>query len=842
MLISYYVVFVLACFKLRADHLSGHSELRNFLYMKKAPLLIDLSFETKSMWTLLDNLRLYCYCHLMDLVLALILVTGTFEYDILHLGYLGFALSFFRRRLEILKKKNQIFKFLRMYNFALIVFSLAYQSPFVGDFSDGKCETIDYIYEVIGFYKYDYGFRITSRSALVEIIIFMLVALQSYMFSSQEFDYVSKYLEAEHIDALVREQEKRAAWKTAQLQHIRKSEEQKRLRNFQVEKMKAEMLNLQIQLHSMTANANAGNISPGSEGLRRRRNSSINSYKEGGIPDKEENSLKNLTMSADTLFPFELNSSPTSLKTRSPSGLESMVNSVDYVQEIIDLKEKPFNNEFWDSEKKDRAKKKNPITSAVHLIGDGVHQVKSLSNKAVTNLVNYFNMEYEEQDSGYQSSENNEVYYELESQNIGCEPLEQTFSVQSSCEKNISSSTCLQIGIIFRYIWAQMRSNNDVVCYCCFVLVFLWNFSLLSMVYLAALFLYALCVNTGPGYMFWVALLIYSEACILLQYLYQIIIQHCGFSIHISFLQELGFPDRKIRSSFVISNLPLFLVYIFTLLQTSITARDGEWASVTEFSSLKRRNLSQKESLEGLNIWERLQKLIVLVIDCLKVSIRGLYRYWKSVTEGAETPPYFVQLSMEVSLWPNDGIQPERIESGINKLLKTVHDINCIENKKNILQSASTIRVQSIEKSAENPNIALAVFEVVYVSPSSEPVPGEWYKSLTPAADVANEILTARRAGICKQTGFPYPILSVIGGGRRELDLYAYIFCADLAVFFLVAIFYQSVIKNNSEFLEVYQLEDQFPKEFVFILMVNLFPFDILSIVLFQYTFVNLSS
>jgi len=88
----------------------------------------------------------------------------------------------------MLKKKNQIFKFLRIYNFTLIVLSLAYQSPFLGEFSDGKCETIDYICEVIGFYKYDYGFRITSRSALVEIIRFMLVSLQSYMFSSREFD------------------------------------------------------------------------------------------------------------------------------------------------------------------------------------------------------------------------------------------------------------------------------------------------------------------------------------------------------------------------------------------------------------------------------------------------------------------------------------------------------------------------------------------------------------------------------------------------------------------------------------------------------------------------------
>ena len=229
MLISYYVVFMLACFKFRANCLSSLSEA--YTYQKimsrfmKASVLSDLSFETKSMWTFIDYLRLYSYCHLLDLVLALILITGTLEYDILHLGYLGFAMVFFRMRLEILKKKNKIFKFLRMYNFALIVLSLAYQSPFVGDFSKGKWEMIDYISEVIGFYKYDYGFRITSRSALVEIIIFMLVSLQSYMFSSQEFDYVSKYLEAEQIGAIVSQQEKRAAWKTARLLFIRKSEE-----------------------------------------------------------------------------------------------------------------------------------------------------------------------------------------------------------------------------------------------------------------------------------------------------------------------------------------------------------------------------------------------------------------------------------------------------------------------------------------------------------------------------------------------------------------------------------------------------------------------------------------
>ncbi|KAK9292746.1 hypothetical protein L1049_020726 [Liquidambar formosana] len=828
MLMSYYVVFMLACFKLRADHLSGLSGLHMYRQMmfqcKNASVLSDLSFETKSLWTLLDFLRLYSYCHLLDLVLALILITGTLEYDILHLVYLGFALVFFRMRLEILQKKNKIFKFLRTYNFALIVLSLAYQSPFVGDFSEGKYETINYI-SLIGFYKYDYGFRITSRSALVEIVIFMLVSLQSYMFSSQEFDYVSKYLKAEQIGAIVREQEKRAAWKTAQLQRIRKSEEQKRLRNLQVEKMKSEMLNLQIQIHTMSTTANCGSTSPESEGLRRRMYSSLNSQWGNNIPDEGENDYKNPNTSSDSLFPFDMNESPNSVRTGSPSAVESTKHSMDSLHGISEIKEKAASNEFLDSDRRDKARfqaKGNPLISAVHLIGDGVSQVKSLGNMAVTNLVSFLNIERVEQDSNEHSSEDGK-YDEIENQNIGCEQWDPTFSMQSGSERTMSDAVFLQIGMIFRYMWAQMRSNNDVVCYCCFVLIFLWNFSLLSMVYLVALFLYALCVNTGPSYMFWVIMLIYTEVCVLLQYLYQIIIQHCGLSIHVSLLQELGFPAQKIMSSFVISNLPLFLVYLFTLLQTSITARDGEWEIVTEFSFLKRRDLNQEETIMSCSCVEKIQRLLLPIKNVMKLLIKSLYRYWKSLTQEAETPPYFVQLSMEVNSWPEDGIQPERIESGINKLLRIVHDRRCKEKNANHFHSASRVRVQSIERSPENPNIALAVFEVVYASPSTEFTPVEWYKSLTPAADVANEILKAQHAGIFKEIGFSYPILSVIGGGKREVDLYAYVFCADLAVFFLVAIFYQSVIKNNSEFLEVYQLEDQFPKEFVFILMIIFF-------------------
>ncbi|KAI3975725.1 hypothetical protein MKX01_023151 [Papaver californicum] len=829
MLISYYIVFMLACLKLRADRctsLTGSVTFHQVISECRSALVWrDLSFETKSLWTFLDYLRLYSYCHLLDIVLALILITGTLEYDILHLGYLGFALVFFRLRLEILKRKNQIFKFLRMYNFALIILSLAYQSPFIDNVTGENPEKIEYIYEMIGLYKYDYGFRITSRSALVEIIIFMLVSLQSYMFSSQEFDYASKYLEAEQIGAIVREQEKKAAWKTAQLQYIRKSEEKKRQRNLQVEKMKSEMLNLQTQLHGINSTVSCVNCSSEREGLRRRkrRYTSLSTNGRTQTLDKEHiNQKQDLNYTVDSSFVCETNDYLTESKVESPSSVGSMGHGVGSpICEIRELGEETF---LIDSTRREKERLfESPLISAVQLIGDGVSQVQSLGNQAMTNFVNLLNITHEDSETSEYSSADDGGYEEIESQNRRFEHLGRFSSVQSGSEYVMSESTSRQIGRVFRYIWAQMRANNDFVCYCCFVIVFLWNFSLLSMVYLTALFLYALCVNSGPSYIFWVTMLVYTEVYVLLLYVYQIIIQHWGLDIQWDLLHELGFPSHPIMSSFVVSTLPLFLVYLFTLLQCSIIAKDGEWVSVMEVKFFRSHPRHPQEVVLQSSWTERAERLVVMVRNVIKAMVRLLSRHWKSLTRGAESPPYFVQLSMVVKVWPDDGIQPERIESGINKLLKIVRDERCRNMNPNMCTSASRIRVQSIERSQETPNIALTVVEVIYASDLTECPPTEWYKSLTPAMDVAKEIIKAQRAGLFDKIAFPYPIVSVIGGGKRELDLYAYIFCADLVVLFLIAIFYQSVIKYNSEFLEVYQLEDQFPKEFVFILMIIFF-------------------
>jgi len=810
---------------------------------KNKCVLSDLSFETKCIWTYLDYLRLESYCHLLDFVLFLILVTGTLEYDVLHLGYLGFALVFFRMRLEILKRKNQIFRYLRIYNFAVIVLSLGYQSPSLGTAAQGKHGTSDYIYEIIGFYKYDYGFRITSRSALVEIIIFALISLQSCMFASKEFDYASQYLEAEHIRAALREQEKKAAWKTQQLLRIRRVEELNYQRNLQVEKIKAEMLNLQWQLYSTISTEDSGDALSRSEGLGWKRMSPLDPHKDTTALYKEVNPTSSFISSnveaiesagVHTRSPsteirnnfsestvVHMRSPSTEMRnyfsesagmhTRTPS-IEMRNNFKDSFHEIREHKEDGA-GEIEDLDEKREEKiqdRDNPLKSAVS-------HVQSLGNLAVNNLVNFLNIDVEDMISEENYDEDG-VHDEIESQNMNCKGLDLTFSLHSD-PGNIDTFHA-RISMLLHYLWAQMRSHNDIVCYSCFVVTYLWNFSLLSMVYLTALFLFALCVHAGPSYMFWVVMLIYTEVCILVQYLYQITIQHGGFSFQSSFLQELGFPNYKVTSSLVTSNWPLFLVYLFTLLQSSITARDSE-SIVREYGSFRKRNSDAKECGNTSNFFQRVERLLSSLINVSKYTIRGLYRYWKSLTEGAEIPPYFVQLSMRVERWPEDGIQIDRLEHRLNKLLKRIFAQRCKTKNRN-RQTASRIRIQGLEQVPENSSLVLVVLEVLYASSTVEGIPLGWHDSRTPAADVAEEFLEAQRRGMFDEVGFPFPILSVIWGGKREIDLYAYIFGADLVVFFLVATFYQSVIKNHSEFLEVYQLEDQFPKEFVFILMVSL--------------------
>jgi hypothetical protein len=210
MLGANFVVFLVACFQLRANMSAGDLCTRSF-YAAIIPASDrlawkEISYETTSRWTWLDHLRFFFYHNHLLVVLILVFVTGTLQYDVLHLGYLAFALVFFRMWDTIMIRRNSIFWILRLYNFILIVASLAYQAPYFSYLGAQACSLPLGLYNIVGLYKYDYGFRITERSAIVDITIFCLVGLQSHIFRSREFEQVLRYMEAQQVEARARAQ------------------------------------------------------------------------------------------------------------------------------------------------------------------------------------------------------------------------------------------------------------------------------------------------------------------------------------------------------------------------------------------------------------------------------------------------------------------------------------------------------------------------------------------------------------------------------------------------------------------------------------------------------------
>ena len=68
------------------------------------------------------------------------------------------------------------------------------------------------------------------------------------------------------------------------------------------------------------------------------------------------------------------------------------------------------------------------------------------------------------------------------------------------------------------------------------------------------------------------------------------------------------------------------------------------------------------------------------------------------------------------SKWPEDGIQPGRIESEFNRLLKTAHYKFCEAQVNEHIHNSSSIRVESIENSHQEEDAVIAVLEVIHVA------------------------------------------------------------------------------------------------------------------------------
>ena len=65
--------------------------------------------------------------HYSDAVLVAVIALCTLENDVIHAGYLALALYFFRQRESL--RTPALFRWLPLYNFGVMLLSLAYQAP-----------------------------------------------------------------------------------------------------------------------------------------------------------------------------------------------------------------------------------------------------------------------------------------------------------------------------------------------------------------------------------------------------------------------------------------------------------------------------------------------------------------------------------------------------------------------------------------------------------------------------------------------------------------------------------------------------------------------------------------
>ena len=65
--------------------------------------------------------------HYSDSVLVAVIALCTLENDVIHAGYLALALYFFRSRESL--RTPALFRWLPLYNFGVMLVSLAYQAP-----------------------------------------------------------------------------------------------------------------------------------------------------------------------------------------------------------------------------------------------------------------------------------------------------------------------------------------------------------------------------------------------------------------------------------------------------------------------------------------------------------------------------------------------------------------------------------------------------------------------------------------------------------------------------------------------------------------------------------------
>jgi hypothetical protein len=192
-----------------------------------AQLWAPLEFEAQHQWKFHDWIRYTVYRRSLDILLVAVVALCTLDNDIIHAGYLALALFFFRSRVKLRVRRNSLFAWLPLYNFAVMAIVLAYQAPFedVWDWplDDGTSCTLAHL---LGLYKLHPSSSPPSskrsllswgyEGSLADLILWVFIRFQSHLFESQTYRQVVAVAEAEESQERAARKAEVAEWKQSQ--------------------------------------------------------------------------------------------------------------------------------------------------------------------------------------------------------------------------------------------------------------------------------------------------------------------------------------------------------------------------------------------------------------------------------------------------------------------------------------------------------------------------------------------------------------------------------------------------------------------------------------------------
>ena len=139
----------------------------------------------------------------------------------------------------------------------------------------------------------------------------------------------------------------------------------------------------------------------------------------------------------------------------------------------------------------------------------------------------------------------------------------------------------LVFGALLRFApW--LAAPGYSLCYFLFFLAFAVDFSLVTLVYPTSLACYALIASPKPGLTYWLVMLVYSEACLVVGYFASVpCAAGCAdWSIcRDRDARAVGFPGAASEGSYLRSSAAIFAVYVAVLLHRFDLLRRGEGVS-----------------------------------------------------------------------------------------------------------------------------------------------------------------------------------------------------------------------------------------------------------------------